>query len=215
MKNQLWALIHQLFEDMSVLQKKAQGVVSVKSKGSMQILKRGIQTEEIIPLRSEVRNKLNFLKAKLGENLTDREVYLVLFPIVIYFDEIVQSNIIEGQYMAWPPLQKELYQIDNGGEIFYELLEDILRKPETIPFIYEVFYFCLNDGFKGKYSDNALKVDEYKSKLHAKIPVTLVDSMEFPSDVPNLRFSNRFPIWYYVASISLIAVVYTLLYFLA
>jgi type IV/VI secretion system ImpK/VasF family protein len=217
LKNQTWSAIHEIFQELNKLIAQAQGVVTLKDKvekRGMQVLKKGIQNEEIVPLRAEIRNKLNFLKARLSEHLTEREVYLVLFPVVVYFDEIVQSKIFHGQHTAWPPLQKELYQIDNGGDIFYDLLDDILRKPETIPFVYEIFYFCLSDGFQGKYTENPVKIKEYQDKLQAKIPLPKVKTQE-KAEVPHLMRADKSPLWQYVGVILFLACVYVLLYFLA
>lgn len=216
MKNQIWPAIYGIFQELDKMIGQTQGVVSVKDKGErrgLQVLKRGIQTEDVVPMRAEIRNKLNFLRAKLNESLTERETYLVLFPIVIYFDEIVQSKVFEGQHALWPPLQKELFQIDNGGEMFYELLDDILRKPETIPFVYEVFYFCLSDGFRGKYTENLLKIEEYKNKLRLKIPLPKIEMQEKPVEIPNLMRSQKFPLWSYVGVVIFLILTYLLFTF--
>ena len=218
MKNQIWPAIHDIFRELDKLIGQSQGVVSVKDKGErrgMQVLKRGIQTDDVVPLRAEIRNKLNFLRAKLGEQLTERETYLVLFPIVIYFDEIVQSKVFQAQHITWPPLQKELFQIDNGGETYYEMLDDILRKPETIPFVYEVFYFCLSDGFRGKYAENPLKIEEYQTKLRGKITLPKVENQQTDAEIPNLMRSEKFPFWSYVGTVVLLAAVFGALYLLA
>jgi type IV/VI secretion system ImpK/VasF family protein len=200
---------------MGALQEKARSVMPMKTRGSMQILKMGIQSEEMIPMRTDIRTKLEVLKAKLGEQLNEREVYLVIFPIVVYFDEIVQSQIARGQHTAWPPLQKELYQILDGGEMFYTVLDDILRKPETLPFVYEIFYFCLADGFQGKYAGNQIAIDDYKSKLAAKIPVTPLEAQESDSQVFRMGQVPRFPFWYYAATAALMVGAYAGLAFLA
>ncbi len=214
MKDQIWPAIYEIFCEVDKLVDKSRGIFSVKDnveKRGMQVLKRGIQNEDIIPLRAEIRNKLNFLKAKMAENLNDREAYLVIFPIVIYFDEMVQSKIFESQHIVWPPLQKELFQIDNGGEVFYETIDDILRKPETIPLVYQVFYFCLSDGFRGQHSENVSKIEEYKNKLRAKIPLAKIENQEKVEEVPDLMRSENFPFWSYIATVVLLGAIYALL----
>lgn len=126
------------------------------------------QCHEVVGARSEIRTQLDFLRVKLAETLAERDCYLVLFPIVAYFDEHVQTRYLDENQLSWPPLQKELFQIDDAGELFYETVDDLLRKPQTIPFIYEVYYFCLNQGFQGKYVDNPVKISEYMKKLRGK-----------------------------------------------
>lgn len=218
MKNQIWPAIYGIFQELDKMIDQAQGVVSVKDKGErrgVQVLKRGIQTDDIVPLRAEIRNKLNFLRVRLNEYLTERETYLALFPVVIYFDETVQSKIFQGQHVMWPPLQKELFQIDNGGELFYDTLDDILRKPETVPFVYEVFYFCLSDGFQGKYAENFLKIEEYQNKLKAKIPLPKIEAQEKREEVPDLMRAHRIPWWSYVFTAACLGLIYLLLSFVA
>lgn len=214
----MWSAIQEIFQELDKMIAKAQSVsvASVKpgneERGGMRVLKRGLQGEEVVALRADIRNKLNFIKAKLEEQLTERETYLVLFPLTVYFDEIVQSKIFHGQYLSWPPLQKELFQIDNGGEVFYDTVDDLLRKPETLPFIYEVFYFCLSDGFRGKYSANPLKVTEYQNKLRAKIPLPSVETQHKALEIPELPRAERFPVWRYVALGLFLVAVYAALY---
>ena len=88
----------------------------------------------------------------------------------MYTDELVAA-VMPGQTARWEPLQGELYDIDNGGELFYSILEDCLRKEETPPVVFEVFYFCLNDGFLGMYQGDRKKIEEYEARLANRIPL--------------------------------------------
>lgn len=123
---------------------------------------------DFVEIRARLRKRLTWLKSKLTEVLPDHEVYYVLFPLVVYCDELVNA-VARGQISRWEPLQSELYEIDNGGELFYSILEDRLRQAETHPIVFEVFYFCLNDGFVGMYQGNPKKLDEYKARLKERI----------------------------------------------
>jgi type IV/VI secretion system ImpK/VasF family protein len=174
-----------------------------------------VATDDLVEVRAQVRAKLDVLKASLAEHLTEREVYLALFPIVVYFDEIVQNRFVRGQSAPWPPLQKELFKIDDGGALFYDTLDDLLRKPETLPFIYEVFYFCLSDGFKGKHTENLTKVNEYKHKLEEKIPRPVIAAEKGKDEkAPTFTF-ERIPISYYAAAAASIVATYFLFYGMA
>ena len=84
-------------------------------------------------------------------------------------DELIQINFLQAIRTSWPLFQKELFQIDNAGEVFYEILDDILLKPQTPIFIYEVYYFCLSYGFRGRYEGNPVKVTEYLKKLQTRL----------------------------------------------
>ncbi len=129
--------------------------------------------------------------------LSERDCYLVIFPIVIHIDELIQSEYLRDN-QSWPPLQKELFGIDDGGIQFYETLNDLLRKPETLPFIFEVFYFCMSHGFQGRYVDNRVKINEYMKKLKNKIPLEDVKIHQTSPDTPIKIMHFNSPVWSYV-----------------
>src|SRR5690606_18527825 len=68
---------------------------------------------DVVALRSELRRVLGELRAKLHEVLTEHEVYYVLFPIVVYCDELV-ATATRGAVTRWEPMQGEFYEIENG-----------------------------------------------------------------------------------------------------
>jgi type IV/VI secretion system ImpK/VasF family protein len=159
---------------------------------------------DLVSLRSEARRRLVWLRSRLSEVLTEREVYYCLFPLVTYVDELVFA-VAGPRATAYEPLQSELYGVDNAGELFYVTIDELLRKDETLPVIFEVYFFCLQDGFMGLYGGDTHKRDEYRNRLAARIPVSLPDKR------PELAVSHApvrlipFPKWYYVGSIVLIA----------
>lgn len=132
------------------------------------------QGANLVELRARVRKRLQWLRGELSAALTEHEVHYVLLPLVIYTDELMTS-ITRGQALRWEPLQSELYEIDNGGELFFTILEDHLRKSETHPLIFQMFYFCLSDGFVGMCENDARKLDEYKARLRERIPLAPIE----------------------------------------
>lgn len=156
-----------------------------------------------VEMRAKIRKRLQWLKGKLAEVLTEHEVHHVLFPLVVYSDELVTS-IARGKASKWEPLQSELYEIDNGGELFFTIIDDHLRKSETHPIIFEVSYFCLSDGFVGMYESDARKIEEYKTRLAERIPLQPVDSVaEAPAGAIELV---PFPWRYYAVAAAAIVV---------
>jgi type VI protein secretion system component VasF len=99
---------------------------------------------------------------------------------VIYIDELM-ATITRGAALRWEPLQSELYDITNGGEHFYVLLDEHLRKSETDPIVFQMFYFCLSDGFVGMAESDPRKIEQYKALLLARIP------LELPAEMPAAR----------------------------
>ena len=147
---------------------------------------------------SSLREKLSLLKNELGSELNDRELYLVLFPLVVHIDEKVNANL-SFRSSGLPPLQKELYGKENGGELFYQLTEDLLTKPLINNLIYEVFYFCLSNGFKGKYIQDEMSIESYKSRLASKISLsTKLPNHDHISSDSQVKFYG-FPYKYYLA----------------
>lgn len=124
----------------------------------------------LVALRASIRERLQWLKGELALVLTEHELHYVLLPLVIYIDELVTS-ITRGEASRWEPLQSELYDVENGGELFYSLMEDHLRKSDTHPFVFQIFYFCLSDGFVGMAERDPRKIEQAKAVLAARIPL--------------------------------------------
>ena len=219
MKNEQWEAIHTLFEKMAQLCGPLESeTIPAKSKGEEGVKARaeevppaGVESFDIVGVRAEIRKQLDILRVKLAEQLTERDCYLVVFPIVAYFDEHIKTYYLAEKQLSWPPLQKELFQVDEAGELFYETVDDLLRKPQTIPFIYEVYYFCLSQGFQGKYADNPVKISEYMKKLREKIPVVDLSSMQTAAEETGQVKLIGSALWYYLASAAVLVLFYLVL----
>lgn len=122
-------------------------------------------------LRDDIRARLDELRADLAKVLSEREVYQVLFPLTIHYDELVLRRLSPTEQTAWPLLQSERYGINDGGDVFYSFADDRFANAETPPLVFEVLYFCLSDGFIGRYANDAAKIAGYKAKLAARIPM--------------------------------------------
>jgi type IV/VI secretion system ImpK/VasF family protein len=158
---------------------------------------------DLVELRSRLRKRIGWLKGKLAEALTEHEVYYALFPIVVYADELV-ATVMPGMMARWEPLQGELYDVDNGGELFYSILEDRFRKEETPPVVFEVFYFCLSDGFLGMYASDRAKIAEYRARLKDKIPLRPTESADLGPREPRGIELVKFPWRYYAVAVAAI-----------
>ncbi len=197
MEKKLWKSIAALFMDMD------QGIRNFQDADSVD-RQDVIDNPEanILQVRETVRKQLDLLRIDLAEYLTDQESYYVLFAIVIYIDENIQVNVLDKAELSWPLLQKELFDIDDGGNLFYDTLDHILKKPEVSLFVFEVYYFCLKHGFLGRYIDDPVKIADYKKVLEQKVETHEIKSQilipEEGSDLPHL-FS---PAWYYGIAIT-------------
>jgi len=164
---------------------------------------------DLVVLRESLRRILTELRAKLAELLADHEVYYVLFPLVVYSDELV-ATATRGATMRWERMQSEFYEIENGGELFYQFLDDRLKQEETHPLVIETFYFCLLDGFTGMYLADSRKIEEYKAQCVQRIPQP---DVRFPLEpVRRLRPDLvAFPWKYYALAGATVALLYLVL----
>jgi type VI secretion system protein ImpK len=121
-------------------------------------------------LRSELRTHLDALKDTLLKELTENETYLVMFPLVLLCDEVVMGRLPKKQHTEWRLLQHELFQINYGGDVFYDFVDERLAKPDTPSMVFEVLFFCLSAGFVGKFGIDGGKVQRYKTLLAERIP---------------------------------------------
>ncbi len=125
-------------------------------------------------LNAELRTKLDALRDNLNRELTENETYLVMFPLVLLCDEMVMSQLGKPQQTMWPLLQADLFQINYGGDVFYDFVDERLAKPDTPTVVFEILYYCLASGFVGKFGSDNSKVLRYKSLLTERIPGALV-----------------------------------------
>ena len=154
----------------------------------------------ILIVREDIRKQLDSLRILLSEYFTEQESYYILFAIIIYIDEDIQTKVLDKNHLSWPLLQKEFYEVDDGGELFYETLDHILKKPQTPLFIFEIYYFCLKHGFTGKYIDDGVKIADYKNVLENKILVNKIQPEIVKSDDMAMISSLISPLWYYGAA---------------
>lgn len=164
--------------------------------------------DDIVHIRADLRTHLDFLKSVLSEQYSERDTYIILFAIVAQIDELIQTNFLRTMNMNWPLLQKELFQIDNAGDVYYEILDDILPKPQTHTFIYEVYYFCLRYGFRGRYENNPVKIAEYLKKLQARLKQD--DIIISPSETEDVGQIKQFssPYWNYLIMAGVLVATY-------
>lgn len=162
----------------------------------------------ILQVRESVRKQLDLLRISLSGRLTDQESYYILFAIVIYIDENIRTKVLEKAQLAWPLLQKELFDIDDGGNLFYDTLDHILKKPEISLFVSEVFYFCLKHGFQGRYIDDPVTIADYMKTLELKIKKDELPSQTvIPEKVRPFPYLIH-PAWYYGTAVFFLICVY-------
>lgn len=163
---------------------------------------------DLVDVRAKLRVRLEQLRALLAGRHSERDAYFVLFPLVAHYDELVKTLVLDLHHLQWPPIQQELYQVADAGDLFYETLDSVLGKPDTLPLVYEMYYFCLEDGFRGRYGANPDKLDEYRHKLREQIRPAVLEALPAQRPAAPRRAPLRLPAWawYGVAAAILLAV---------
>jgi hypothetical protein len=153
-----------------------------------------IKSNDLIELRSKLRIELETIRQLLTEQYSQRDVYLVL---------------------SWPSFQEEFYKIDDAGDTFYDLLDDLLTKPDTLPFVYEIYLFCLKDGFLGRYSNYPDTIKDYIKKLNKYISLRPLLDNPTQVAVSHKRIFFRIPNYFYYisAGVLLLGLYYILMFF--
>ena len=121
-------------------------------------------------LRVELRVHIDKMYAELLKELSEADARLVLFPIVLLCDEMVMSHLPKEQHTMWHLIQSEMFQINYGGDVFYEFADERLSKPETPPMVFGVLYYCLSAGFSGRFGFDSVRILRYKGLLGERIP---------------------------------------------
>lgn len=159
-----------------------------------------LSTADLLALRSKLRGHLEALRSEITEHYSERDAYYVLFPLTAHCDELVKKRVLDTPELDWPPLQQELYQVDDAGDLFFELLDNSLSKPETLYLVYEVYYFCLRDGFCGRYIANPERIHDYLEKLAGHIRLKPLAEDSTPPQAPARRAFFRIPNYFYYCS---------------
>ena len=132
--------------------------------------------EKIIEFRGTLQNYINDLSNTAMQILGVKTAYYINFAVVAFCDEVI-SVMFARNDLSWPKLQKDIYDIENGGEQFYTLLDQIIEQPTFPKIVYQIYYYLLCDGFKGVLIDETKKSKFfYISKLKE-----LLDSLYEPN----------------------------------
>ena len=162
---------------------------------------KGLGTASIHETRRTIREILKQSHEFLLEKTVERNAYFVLFALVALTDECMQEYSQKNPSDAWLPLQSELFEITNAGTLFYQYI-DYFRGRNDIPvIIYEIFYFCLKDGFKGsKINEQDLRA-AYLEELKVHIPIENIPSSSDRPILPDTA-KRRVPVVaYYMAGV--------------
>ncbi len=158
-------------------------------------------------LRQELETSLYRVRDTFKQELTERQTYQLIFPLVVFFDEVIQLRYPEKN---WHLLQKDLFETDRGGAQFYESLDELLddNAPECI---YQAYYFCLKLGFEGRLAGNTILLDSYQERLKARFSLPPIEVVAEPVIAGKVAPTTIRYYWYYLTSAAVVAAFFALL----
>jgi type IV/VI secretion system ImpK/VasF family protein len=166
---------------------------------------------ELRPLRVELRKQLGALKSELTARVGERESYSMLFALVVHLDEIVRTGFPDADHTTWPLLQQELFDTDRGGQLFYQSLEEMGNASEVA----QVYYFCLNLGFHGKYAQEPERRAQIMSQLRERLlatPSSALRPIDLAAEAPPVRVPPiRSRAWPYAIAAAAVVALHLLL----
>lgn len=114
-----------------------------------------------------LQKALETCQQQLANLMSAPKAELVSILLAIYTDEDILTSGLYPRQHVWPKLQSAYLGHKEGGIVFFELLDNTLNQPGTTPLILEVFYYCLRQGFKGRYHQDPARLKYYTSTLAA------------------------------------------------
>lgn len=120
----------------------------------------------------------------LGSGVAPDAIQSAKFAIVAFLDEtILSSNWAQKDVWMNTPIQLELYDRFDAGEVFFDRLHRLLDDPRVHAEVLEVYFLCMALGFKGQYQLHE------QEQLRALIETT----QEKLSQVPKLQHDALAP----------------------
>ncbi|MFY1831039.1 DotU family type IV/VI secretion system protein [Myxococcus fulvus] len=161
-------------------------------------------------------SELEALRAVLEADLRHDDVEKVLQPFAFLVDEKVLARLSNEDAQHWPLLQLRAFGVDAGGDLFFELADTALRRPDTAPLLFEMLHFCLTAGFIGRHVGHPARLRDYREQLAARIPRPETQVGEAPAEAaPPPPTLYDFPWRYYAVTVSIIIAVPVVLWHLS
>lgn len=117
-------------------------------------------------LHDDVHTRVEALRAQLASEPGGEQA---MFALVLYFDEHIMTRLPGALATSWPLLQTRLTGRNTGGVDFFRLIDRLLES-EPPQVVFEVYYFCLANGFRGQFTTDLAALEGYRVRLQARIP---------------------------------------------
>lgn len=172
-----------------------------------------LSQEKFGEIQKAIMGFLEQLKVSLDRRLDPKASQLVYFALIASVDEDMQS-FAHSHSLEWLPLQKLLIGDSNAGITFYKKIDEIFSDNSRLPsIVYEVFYFALKRGFKGKYENSKTQIAKYLELLNDKIAKVAAQRHVEPETAPE-KPPSRFKRKHYYASAMVASVLFIALLYI-
>lgn len=139
------------------------------------------QVDLLIELRGKIRVHIDTISQLLETDFNTKTMRFCVFALIVLVDEKLTPFYCKTD-VEWIPLQKEIFNTQNGGVEFYEYLDEILVNNFYPKIIYEIYYYVLKNGYRGKLVNETIdKVNAYMTKLE-----NLLDEKKETKEVENV-----------------------------
>lgn len=166
-------------------------------------------------LRRQIYDLLDQCEEAAKEaGISSEDIEEAKFALVAFIDETILSSDWAGtdEWMK-TPIQLELYDQFDAGEVFFERLEELREDPAYNAEVLEVYYLCMTLGFKGKYQlqkqEKFREIIESTADLLADLPETSTEEMAphaRPQDQTETEIRSKVPTWVIAAIAALLGV---------
>lgn len=106
--------------------------------------------------RSQIRTAIESAESEgVRRGYSPEDSRMAAFAVVAFLDESI-LNSSNPAFADWPrmPLQEEIFGTHLAGEMFYQVVERLLNRKDSVDLadLLEVYVLCLMLGFRGRYS---------------------------------------------------------------
>jgi len=175
----------------------------------MNKLKAG-QIEDIEELRHRLEAEIrSFTNQAQTLGLRESEWSAARYLLCTALDESVTSSKIPGASAEWAArsLLSTFHEETHGGEIFFQVLDRIMKQPAANLYLLELTYLLISLGFEGKYKlqdKGPLALESLRDSLYRQIKLLRGEpSPDLSKKLDKRKFKNRIyayvPMWLIVA----------------
>jgi type VI secretion system protein ImpK len=154
-----------------------------------------LQSPNADAFRSNAKNLIRMAtQDAAGRGYSNEDVKLAAFAIVAFLDESVLTSR-NPVFSTWSriPLQEELFGEHMAGETFFQYVQLLLSRPDSVETVdvLELYYLCMLLGYRGRYGSSGAGelraiMDSIKGKTNrvrgANVPLS--PSWALPGDPP-------------------------------